>query len=566
MIKQAIKPIIYLLLLLPSGINATNLHDYINAKDTEKTLGEIRNAKNTDQLNELVEGYAPIHLAVKNNLYDIVVRLVDAKVDKNILSIDQETPALLALKLQNIEILEYLLKSDAKIDGENLYNFISNSHKDPIEQEGLTTDAEFMHHIQPMLRHEGAREVLALIYPLFCRDEEFFGALADIMKRTQTPPWQISQVLYTIINANFPNGLPSKSAVRKISELLDEMQASTSLRLKIWMVLKSKRDNFQKRNHRASRTLPPNLSSYKKEWDNSDAFAIATALTEHNARLFQAISPVQFRLWLKDQNASSAIKDCLTSHHKLINFFAFLIVSEQQASVRIARLQKTARVLHELERRNNFWGINLLAVGTNQQVVMRLFEGEKINKVKQTLKEATWLVDPQNDTEYIKKLDQLDKEEPRLPLITHLLSALKSTYAARPDKFDVEWFIAVGRIVKNFSRFKNQSAYNIPADKVATEIFDSAILVPDDVIVEFSNVQIPWSKNIKREYPITPIQDWSALDLFSALDHKGSPKITKELLEAGIWDGKTLIDNKQDHKELSEQLSQEIVQADKSKF
>lgn len=543
------------------ALYAGNLHELIATKNTAEALSLIPK-KSIDELNELVAGDSLLHLAVKQNLLEVVKRLVKAKADKNILSSDNETPALLALKLNRHDILLYLILAKATFEGEGLYNFISRTHKESDLEKTLVQDDIFTAQILPMLHHEGAREVLPFIYPLFARDEEFLKELALIITKGQRPDWQLSQVLYAMITANYPNGLPTKTAVHWISGLLSEMHASPMLRFRMWTGLKAKRDHVQKRKHRASKTLPSQLDAYKKEFDDADAHTIAMALTDHDARMFQAISLAQIRLWLKDKNNAHAISDCFLAHNKLSNFFSYLLVSESNAQLRRKRLEKMLRVVKELETLNNFWGMKHLIAGITKSEVMRVFEGEKLGPIEQTLKNKSLLLDDLDQQYYHKKISNLDPNQPRIPLINHFFTALSSAITARPkptspEKAQLDWLIALGNLIKEFNNHKHLSAYQNPSDKVATEIFDGALIIPDDVIIEFSNLQNPWTLiQLKREPPTTKMPQWTTLDLYSYLDHHGTPEITSKLLKGGIWDGEALInllthmDGKEAYKEL----------------
>lgn len=556
---------VIILTLFISHAHAFEIHEAIKAKDSARAIAAIHKVKDQDQLNELLAGESPLHLAIKHDLYDVVNHLVRSKADKNILSIDQETPTLLALRLDRLEILKFLIKSNAHFENEKLYKFISNSHKQDSKQQALLPDTEFMAKIKIMLNHEGTRAVLPFMYPIFTRDEEFFNALLDIWKQNQAHNWQISQVLNGIINANFPNGLPSKEAVHHISLLLNAMRASHALRFKMWTGLKAKRDQLQKRQHRGSSNLPPNLNSYKQEWDDSDPHTIALALTDHDARLFQAISPLQLRLWLNDKNSASIVKNCVASHHKIANFFAYLIVSEADPQIRMNRLKKITRIILELENLNNFWGISHVTFGAHRTEVLRLFEAQKADTIITLIKEKSLLVAAEDQQNYDLKLAALNQNAQHIPMITHLLHALAKTYNDRQDTSDIGWFISIGKLMRDIRYHQKKSFYNIPSDKVATEIFDGAILVDDDVIAEFSNLQIPWSNSFKREKPTSPIHEWTSLDLFSYLDHSKASSMAKKLLYAGIWDGKALVNYLQykhepeNYNGLLEQLKKEFL-------
>lgn len=531
-----------LTVLVGFSVQSTNLHECIDNKDSKQALDIIRHTKLSDDLNELKDGYTPLHRAIKNNMEDVASALIKAKADKNAISLDHESPAFLALKLDRFSILKSLIKAGAIIESDSLLKLLSRVQKEIPALEILKAEPSFIASMNVMLRHEITRACMPYLYPLFAKDEEFFSTLSIIFQKRIITDWQVSQIIHAQINADFPDGIPSKLTLQWISALLNEMNASGSLRYQLWYSLKQKWDKTQKREHRSSKTLPPTLADYKRFLDDIDVMTIAQALTDHDVRTMKQLTPKQVRLWLKNKNLSVVIRDLLAAHHKVSNFFAYYIVSESDPALRVKRIKRMARLAKELEVMNNFWGLSQVVSGLTRSEVTRLFEGDKKFEELAFLQQKSQFLSAGNAQDYDQKIAKLPPNEPRILLVTHNLDKLDRTFKNSPTEKILDWFVALGKISSELFSMKRNMFYPWASDKVAAEIFDEVRHIPDDILREYSDMQEPWTmRDIKREPPSTPMGEWSSLDLFSFTDHMDNKGLKKKLLEEGIWDGPALM-------------------------
>lgn len=522
--------------------HTTSLHECIDKKDSKQALEIIRHTTVSDDLNELKDGYTPLHIAIKKNMDDVVRALIKAKADKNALSLDNESPAFLALKLDNFAMLKILIKAGATIESDNLLKLFSRLQKEIPALQTFKAEPLFVSHMNAMLRHEKTRAYMPYLYPLFAKDEEFFQTLSLNFQKRLITDWQVSQIFHAQINAEFPDGIPSQLTLQWVSVLLNHMKASPSLRYKLWYSLKQKWDRTQKREHRASKTLPPTLTAYKNLFDETDIVTIAQALTDHDLRMMKNLTPKQVRLWLKNKNLSVVIRDVLAVHHKISNFIAYYIVSESDPAIRTKRLRRMTRLIKELEIMNNFWGLSQVVSGLTRPEVMRLFEDDKKLQEIAYLQEKSQFISAENRQDYYQKIASLAANEPRILIVTHNLDNLDKAYKNSPNDKILDWFVALGKISYELFSMKKNMAYQWASDKVAAEIFDEVQLIPDDILLEFSDLQKLWTtRDIKREMPTMAMSEWSTLDLFSFLDHVGSKDLKRKLLDEGIWDGKALM-------------------------
>ena len=229
--------IIVFLVFICSSLWGSDLHRAIKlGKETDAQL-LIRNAQ-LDTLNTLdpIEGLAPIHLAVLYNQPETLKKLLFKKTDYNILSKQGETPIISAFKLKNYAILQIFQENKITLENETfyLYLFGRNLKEPPPYFERLSKNKQvFISKIEDLKLHN----TISYTYGLFYTDFDFFDTLLNFSKKDTDFKHLAANILRELAFEAFPSGLPNQGDLRKINELMNEVEITPHLRLKFWKTI-----------------------------------------------------------------------------------------------------------------------------------------------------------------------------------------------------------------------------------------------------------------------------------------------------------------------------------------
>ena len=544
-------------------INAGQLHLLIKLNDIQAATELIKkNQGQNEILDEIFEGRAPLHIAVEYNQPTIVGNLLLANANPNVVSALGQTPLVMALKIEDPDerdkILNELIEYGATLDGREFYdNFAPFEEFVPKQK---TINARFIKLLGNLIYQEPIRLNFANIYQIFISDDFdlFYYFLTN--ENVKKNRWMINDILRSIINAEFPNGLPSPKAIAVLNDLFTALSSSTELKRRAWLTLKAKLDQKL-----ASQKLPvpkPKLlGTYLRLWEDNDETAFAQAMSTSYAQMFQNITIDDISRWLSKETHEQEREKYLLMQKKTSDFFSYLIVSKRKLKQRKANYTKTVGILNKLLELNNFWSAKHVMLALQRQEVIRLFRPQTTaNQFGDISPDKMEILHGHKNIAFEKISAGLLNKTNRILVPDNLLDELSKIYDFI-EQYEIEnienikrddnvipilsaRYVAFGKIVKELT--DHERFASLPFDAAHKNIFASLPILDDGIIAEFSNAHKRWHPDMGtvREEPNAAlnVEKWGSLDLYSYFESYVAKEVSDELLfNAGIWDGPTLM-------------------------
>jgi len=516
------------------GLNAGDLHRAIKRGQEVEAQLLIESIARPEDLNILDrEGFAPIHLAIIHNFLNILKLLHTAGADFTVASIHGETPIILAFRVKNYAALKKLQKRGFQLESNIFYKFLRGKQntKKPLKYKRIPDRHNLFFE---MLHNKNRHNFMIYTYAIFYSDAEFFETLIQLSRLDTKNNPLICNLLRELALEGFPPGLMTISNLKKLHQLMTEVNSANHLRLKLWNTIEQL--GQQKEPHAYNRPL----RALSLRDTNFEPELVAEAITELSESLLRAVSIKEVIAWLIDHNDGPSIQAMGQFSRRIINWFAYQVAMEPNAIIRAHLVEKLIQIGHEFSKLNNYWGIAQIISVLNRTDIMRLKCCNYKRKIALEINKLTELIDTKNNYGLYRSTILTQSEAKNIfPNIDIIFADLKKIFEEGKDIQKINWIQQISIMFKSFKDLRKQGVIVNTNNKLLSAYFSHLPIIPDEVIEAYSNLQIPWPffNNRTLRWQDKQLDSWDCYDLYSYLEAKKLSPCFPALLEAGLWDG-----------------------------
>lgn len=368
------------------------LHHDIYDDNVFQALYKISTYKYFD---ELYEGMAPLHLAVEKARPELVLALVEAGANVNLVAESGESPADIALYYYHDEKSEYkglpAYRKILKILADYNAKFFLQAR----------SDLYLYMQIENMLYSDFGRQHAPLIYPFVLDNKDFFIILHKFYAEKRIEAWLIEEVLESIVEKGFPFSDPSVEATFKLFSLLKDIKASTDLEEDLKRVILPRiPDDPLKSETQTLTTFGVEKRMFQINVLDPARLALTYTIEEH--RLFKniKISDILSASFFGESNTS------LGEYHRFkddsVALFSLILLNEKSDKERNIRAHKFVNIAEEFFKIKNMSGVDMIV-----KALSNAHANKKIKlsaKSKDSLQKFKKLVSNRGDYENYRKL------------------------------------------------------------------------------------------------------------------------------------------------------------------
>lgn len=497
--------------------SAMALHNIILSDEPERALDALANV----DLDEIVNGKAPIHLAVEKGLDALVVKLIDGGANLNLPTSDGVFPADIAFKRNNLKLYDLLTKSGAR---RGHWALEKKRHKIKLFD---------------LLHSDEARLLFPHMYPLFMSDAEAFQLLRKGKQTSAMASWQIAEILGSMVVEGFPNGLPSIEARKELERLLYDIDASPLLRERICDVLSQYFCSLPLGNIAEPNTERALWQERQRMFMRLDVVALAKSMCALENKQLRKITPSQISLWLTNEKFSEAITEYSETCNRSIIFWGFVIVNGTDQGERNNNAEKIVQLGCQFRKLGNFSGVQSVVAALSNPMSQKMVTLSK--KGQQKLDRLAKIINPNgNHRAYRKAIKRFDNK-PCIPLLGVLLHDIKAYCEGEDDIMNRKGLLTLAELCKCVDACTKLSCCFAPFDNPAvTDFLCKPMDISDDVNDALCFAERPdlFSFHINFSSKQSTIRNCSASGLVKCMAQLSMPNsVTLCLFRAEIWSG-----------------------------
>jgi len=514
---------------------AADLRHAIRNLDVKKAIEIIMSCKKTNDVRILNmrnhDGQTPLHLAVDQNLYDVVVSLVENGANINLTNRQKVSAAELAVILKRKTLCEFFRQKNVEIDFKKLENLKYFQPTPRNLQHKPSNPEDFLPIIENYLSGKKKRSLLIYAYPLLMNDEGFFTRLINFADDHKEA---VIAVLIQLVDEEFPNGRPSLAAKRALALLLEKLGLSKLQGNRI------EQGTLAKTPRARSVTLPsPRILVISNGMAILNEREIAYAIAKRNQDNFRVISFKEIYVFLNHQDKAINIHVIGRQADETTKWVALQILSGRDLEEQEKIAQKFVTVAQILLDLKDFAGVFQVACAFCKFEIERL----KILPAKsKELKKIMAIASPDgNFRTYRDMVKGLKATKPMVPCIPVLLADLTHAFEGLKEKeIPAEKLVAVARILADLHEMRRRPNFIFSVDQSLLCLMNQLPDVQDESILEeFSEIHKPGVFGLQRNngFAFKLLEEWTAQDLASCLIHFDSGHALKPLFLAGLYSG-----------------------------